>query len=379
MRRLIRPITRTGVLLAFAAAGVTITGYSTNGKWGTKVVDFYVNPRNADVGESAAAAALQVGANAWTGQSKANFDFVYAGQVTDTSTAYDGRNVVIFRNSTNGSAIASTYTWSSGGVLVDSDTVFWDGGYKFFTGSSGCVGPNAAYIEDIATHEFGHALGMGHSSVSGATMTPGYSTCSQTQRTLAADDIAGVEKLYPATSSTNQPPSVSITSPRSILTFSSGSSISFTGSASDPEQGNLTSAMTWTSNLSGAIGTGGSFSRTLPVGIHNVTASVRDSAGVTRGTAVTLTITLLSAPTSPTTPTLTARAYRVNTTKKVDLAWTGLTSTYVDIFRDGVKIIKVSNTGSRTDVLSGTGSSSYAYKVCAAGTLTCTKKAVAAF
>ena len=283
MRRLIRPITRTGVLLAFAAAGVTITGYSTNGKWGTKVVDFYVNPRNADVGESAAAAALQVGANAWTGQSKANFDFVYAGQVTDTSTAYDGRNVVIFRNSTNGSAIASTYTWSSGGVLVDSDTVFWDGGYKFFTGSSGCVGPNAAYIEDIATHEFGHALGMGHSSVSGATMTPGYSTCSQTQRTLAADDIAGVEKLYPATSSTNQPPSVSITSPRSILTFSSGSSISFTGSASDPEQGNLTSAMTWTSNLSGAIGTGGSFSRTLPVGIHNVTASVRDSAGVTRG------------------------------------------------------------------------------------------------
>jgi len=101
------------------------------------------------------------------------------------------RNVVIFRNSGDGSAIASTYSWWSGSTLIDSDIIFWDGPFTFFGGASGCGGSNAAYITDIAAHEFGHAIGLNHSTVGDATMYPGYSTCSQIQRTLAADDVAG--------------------------------------------------------------------------------------------------------------------------------------------------------------------------------------------
>ena len=54
-------------------------------------------------------------------------------------------------------------------------------------------------MEDIAVHEFGHALGLSHSTNTDATMYPSYSYCSTANRTLASDDINGAKALYPAT------------------------------------------------------------------------------------------------------------------------------------------------------------------------------------
>ncbi|QTD56860.1 matrixin family metalloprotease [Parasphingorhabdus cellanae] len=45
----------------------------------------------------------------------------------------------------------------------------------------------------VAAHEFGHAIGLGHSRQRGALMFPSYSG---TQRFLAQDDIAGCQSLY---------------------------------------------------------------------------------------------------------------------------------------------------------------------------------------
>jgi hypothetical protein len=117
---------------------------------------------------------------------------------------------VIFRNESNGVAIASTYTWRSNGYIVDADIIFWDGAHNLFTGSSGCT--SGAYIEDIAAHELGHALGMSHSTTSGATMYSSYSNCAMNQRTLSSDDIAGVKSLYGTSSTTYTPPVTQIIS-----------------------------------------------------------------------------------------------------------------------------------------------------------------------
>jgi hypothetical protein len=186
--------------LAMVIAGTRETsGYVLSGPtWAPGPVSYLVNTTNLDLPGAVIPPALAVGAGAWTTQTNASFRFQYAGTSTVTTTTNDGVNVVMFRNASSGSAIATTYWWSSGSRIIDADIVFWDGGFQFFTGSTGCS--NGFYIEDIAAHEFGHALGLGHSTVTSATMYPSVSTCATGNRTLDPDDIAGVEALYPPAS-----------------------------------------------------------------------------------------------------------------------------------------------------------------------------------
>jgi hypothetical protein len=187
-------------VVATVAAVVLYSGdssaYALMGpRWPQPQTSYFVNAANLDLGSGAADAAVRDGADTWRGQAGA-FSFLYAGASSQNTTTNDGINVVMFRNASSGSAIATTYWWSSGSRILDADIVFWDGAFKFFGGSSGCSG--GFYIEDIAAHEFGHALGLGHSTTSTATMFPSASTCDRGLRALDADDISGVRALYPS-------------------------------------------------------------------------------------------------------------------------------------------------------------------------------------
>jgi subtilisin len=103
---------------------------------------------------------------------------------------------------------------------------------------------------------------------------------------------------------TNTPPSVSITSPADGASFDSGASISFTGTATDTEDGELTGSLVWTSSLDGEIGTGGSFSKVLSAGTHTITAKVAD-AGSLEGSD-TISITVVATPPLGGTVTVTS-------------------------------------------------------------------------
>jgi hypothetical protein len=184
------------MLGVWLAGSQGIDAYVLSGPtWASSPVPYYVNPTNLDLPEAVVPPAVMVGAEAWSQQTSASFRFQYAGASTVTTNTFDGLNVVMFRNASSGSAIATTYWWSSGSRIVDADIVFWDGGFTFFTGASGCS--NGFYIEDIAAHEFGHALGLGHSASPAATMYPSVSSCNMSNRTLDVDDINGVQALYP--------------------------------------------------------------------------------------------------------------------------------------------------------------------------------------
>jgi hypothetical protein len=269
----------TLVAFAILAAPRAPFAYVAYGwKWQNGQAPYYINPANLDVSTSAAITAIEAGAAAWSSQTLAPFGFYYMGTTTGNTVTNNGKNEVFFRNASNGSAIATTYYWSSGGTALDADIVFWDGAYKFFTGSSGCSG--GFYIEDIATHEFGHALGLGHSSVSDATMLAAVPYCGTSDRSLANDDKAGAEAVY------------------------------------------------------------------------------------------TTTTTVVP----PATVTLNGTVWKVKSMQRVDLAWTSGVWTSTNIYRGSMLIKTLASGAAYSDYPGGSRGASYSYKVCSAGTTTCSNQ-----
>ncbi|WP_088340883.1 malectin domain-containing carbohydrate-binding protein [Robiginitalea sediminis] len=76
--------------------------------------------------------------------------------------------------------------------------------------------------------------------------------------------------------SDNATPVVVINSPADGIYATSDVSLSFTGTANDTEDGDLSAAISWSSNLDGALGVGASVNASLSVGTHIVTASATD-------------------------------------------------------------------------------------------------------
>lgn len=77
--------------------------------------------------------------------------------------------------------------------------------------------------------------------------------------------------------------------------------------------------------------------------------------------------------------TLSASAYKIKGAQHVDLSWGGAASSSVDIFRDGAKLATTANDGAYTDAIGAKGGGSYTYKVCEAGTSTCSADITASF
>ena len=168
-------------------------------RWSGPTVEYYVNPENHDVTVRAALAAVRAGAEAWSAPShQASIELVYAGATTAKSSTSNRRNEIIFRDETSPygpSVTAVTLSRFIRGVYTDADIIFWDGAKTFFTGTTGCV--DGFYIEDTATHEFGHFLGLKHSDTPRTTMYGRAQPCSGWRRFPSPLDIAALRALYP--------------------------------------------------------------------------------------------------------------------------------------------------------------------------------------
>jgi serine protease len=97
-------------------------------------------------------------------------------------------------------------------------------------------------------------------------------------------------------SPTNNSPSVSIISPEDLDVIYTCTTATFIGSASDPEDGDLSSSIVWNSNVDNYLGTGASIDvNDLSEGFHTITASVTDTGNLT-DTASILVLVSNTAP-----------------------------------------------------------------------------------
>jgi matrixin/IPT/TIG domain-containing protein len=185
---------RLGLLAASVAfATIAITGVARSFTtfclpgWPNATGTFRTNgagfPASAG-GEGAVNAAIRAAAAEWTTRGGSPFRWVDGGTTTNAAdNLRDGFTDVYWVNQTNGNVIAVT---TCGGGVQGADV-------KFLNVSLRTDGSDLD-IQAIATHEIGHALGLGHSTDSSATMYPTYHGVGGRQ--IEADDIAGIRSIY---------------------------------------------------------------------------------------------------------------------------------------------------------------------------------------
>ena len=121
------------------------------------------------------------------GSGGANFDVTMQGEALDVGT--------IDAN------VHSELPGSAGGIYAFTE-VGTGGGWRirYYGAWTWDDGPGTAVtgidLQGVATHEYGHALGLGHSSVAGATMAPAFLGSGVSLRSIEADDVAGLQAIY---------------------------------------------------------------------------------------------------------------------------------------------------------------------------------------
>lgn len=126
----------------------------------------------------------------------------------------------------------------------------------------------------------------------------------------------------------------------------------------------------------GTTGGGVTVSHTYAAGgTYTVTLTVTDDDGASASDAQSVTV---SAPGGGAI-SLAVTGYKVRGIQHADLSWSGATSANVDIFRNDVLIVTTPNDGAHTDNIGARGSGSYTYRVCEAGTATCSNSVTIVF
>ncbi len=88
----------------------------------------------------------------------------------------------------------------------------------------------------------------------------------------------------------NTPPTAEITFPGTGSTYFTSQKINLRGYGFDPDETIQDAMLSWTSNISGPLGTGSNLWVSLPVGSHTITLTARDSLGQTGDDSIVLTI-----------------------------------------------------------------------------------------
>jgi hypothetical protein len=178
----------------------TETCYKLMGvKWGSLPVNYVINPTNPE-GLSADFVKAEISTAAETWDSSTSKELFNNSYIVDLSAKYgvqNFRNAVVFGDYPNDGVIAVTSIWYSRrtGQILEFDMLF---NTRFDWGDA-TVNNALMDLENIATHELGHSIGLNDiytSSCASVTMY-GYSTEGDiAKRSLETADITGLQKMY---------------------------------------------------------------------------------------------------------------------------------------------------------------------------------------
>ncbi len=192
--------------------------------WKDSNIDFYINTNNSPISAGETEQALVQAAESWN---FSHTELTYQGTTSINNISHQDEHFTVFFDpswSEDPDILALTYTWSnSEGEIVHFDIAINSDDHDWAVDGSS----EKHDLQNTITHEFGHVLGLDHSEISDATMSPSSPAGELSKRELHEDDLLGYQIIYPGPITDGSP---SAGSPSSTDSSSSGA----TGGGSKP-------------------------------------------------------------------------------------------------------------------------------------------------
>ena len=166
-------------------------------------IPYKVNSQlSADLNDEDCLSGVQLGFQVWNDISCSYMSWQFSGRTESTGWGVnDEENVVSWRESSwddSSAALAITSTIFDFRGLQDTDIKFNGANYTWSLIVEGAGSGQGVDVASVSAHEVGHALGLDHSQVSGATMWPSTGPGNASNRSLAQDDVDAACELYPS-------------------------------------------------------------------------------------------------------------------------------------------------------------------------------------
>jgi len=176
-------------------------------KWKTLPQSLVINPANANgLSEDFVVSTTIASAEAWDDATSSE---LFSGYIIDYTADYDdeaaetdGRNEVSFGNIAEPGVIGMTVIWGyfsgppKSRQILETDVILDD---VDFVWGDAALNPSVMDVQNIMTHELGHAAGLGDLYESTCTEVTMYGYSSEGEikkRTLEPSDVAGIQDLY---------------------------------------------------------------------------------------------------------------------------------------------------------------------------------------
>lgn len=203
-----RPITDLAIVcVCIAVWVVTAVAYNLLGfQWpvGTNV-RYRINANTSQVSDEASA--VSKAGNTWSALNSAGLRLTYQGSTSTTEHGYNGSNTVNWKDEGDNSTLGTSYIWYSGNTILETDLVFNDY-YNWSTSGSNYD------VETVALHEFGHWVGLDHTS--SGIMRPNYGG---KQHNLDDDAKEGFYAMYGGGGGEEPPGEPTLKLDRHVLSF----------------------------------------------------------------------------------------------------------------------------------------------------------------
>src|SRR5206468_1757291 len=279
-------------------AAVTLSGTATDVEDGTLTANItWISSRDGSLGTGSTI----------TRSTLTSGTHVITAAATDSGGKTGRASITITVNNTPAALITAPATGAT----------FEPGAAVTLTGAATDVEDGTLTARIVWTSSRDGVLGTG-TTITVSTLSTGIHTI-----TAAATDNANKTGRATITIAVNATPTVAITAPATGASLEPGATATFTATATDVEDGNLASAVTWISSRDGVLGTGGSITTsTLSSGTHAIIASVTDSGGKSASVAISVVVNA--------TPTVTITAPPSGSILEIGAATT-LTATASDL------------------------------------------------